>query len=599
MQALPKRSEVPKELTWDLETIYATNELWEQEYAATDARIPELAAYQGKLDSSAATLQSCLGLNQDLGIQVERLYAFAQMRRDEDSTNSKYVAMADRAGSLYVRFSAATAFLTPELLAIDPDVLAGWVESVPSLQIYRHYLEDLSRQRPHVRSTEVEELLAQSEEIGRTPSVIYHQLADADLKFPRIQDEHGHAVELSQGRYIRFMESPDRQVRQNAYTAFYQVYRDHLNTSAATHSSAVKAHVFYAQARRHPSALTASLHNYNIPTSVYHNLISTVRKNLPRLHRYVSLRKRLLDLPELRWYDMFVPIVPDVKQEYAYEQALATVCEALQPLGETYVADLRRGLASRWIDAMENQGKRSGAYSFGAYTTHPFVLLNYQSRLDDVFTIAHELGHSMHFFYTRRHQPFLYSDTNIFVAEVASTLNEQLLTQHLLRTTDDPTLRRYLINHSLDSFRSTLFRQTQFAEFELWTHEQVESGASLTADSLTEKYRQLVADYYGPDLTVDDDVAVEWSRIPHFYDAFYVYQYSTGISAAVALARRILDEGAPAVQRYLGFLRSGSADYAINLLRSAGVDMASPDPIQAAIDTFAGLLDEMEAATAR
>lgn len=598
MQAVPKRSEIPKELTWDLESVYADDSQWEQDFARAEAMIPQLAACQGTLGKGSKELQHGITLLHDLYMLLDKLLSYARMRRDEDTSNSKYVALADRGTSLWIRAAAAGAFVTPEILAIPQETLNGWVQSEPGLQVYAHYLDDMNRSRPHVRSAEIEELLAQTEEVARAPEEIFGQLNDADLLFPSIKDAQGNPVEITQERYQRFIESTDRRVRHDAYKSLYSAYRQHAHTMAATLGAQIKTHVFFARARRHESALAASLHANNIPTAVYRNLLATVRKNLPAMHRYLKLRKRLLGLDEMYFYDLYVPIVPEVHVEYSYEQAVQTVCAAVTPLGETYVSDLRHGFASRWVDVLENQGKRSGAYQGGAYATAPFVLLNFQGTLNDVFTIAHEMGHAMHAFYTRRTQPFVYGDTNIFVAEVASTANEQLLTAHLLRETTDPGMRQYLLNYNLEQFRRTLYRQAMFAEFELWLHEQVEAGAALTVDTLSEQYRQLNADYYGPDLTLDDDIALEWARIPHFYYNFYVYQYATGIAAAVALSQQILSEGRPAVERYLDFLRAGNSDYPINVLQRAGVDMTSPEPVQQALDVFNRLLGEMEAIAA-
>lgn len=595
MQTLPKRSEIPKDVTWDLESIYPTDEQWEQDMEAAEALTQELAAQQGRLGEGAAALADVLELSDRVGMLIERLYVYAHMRSDEDAGNNKYQAYQDRAASLASRAGAASAYIVPEILALPPATLAAYQQEERRLQVYEHYLSDINRQREHVRSAEVEALLAETGEIARGPRQIYTMLHDADMTFPVIEDEKGQPVELTKGRFIpQFMESHDRSVRERAYEAFYGTFREHTNTITATLAAAVKSHVFYARARRHESSLAAALFGNNIPVSVYSNLTDTVRKNLPLMHRYTRLRKRALGVDQLRFWDLYVPLVAEAKQEYTYEQAVDTVCKALAPLGETYVSDLRKGFESRWVDVMENVGKHAGAYSSGTYTTHPFVLLNYQPNLDNVFTIAHEMGHSMHSFYTRKSQPYIYGDYSIFVAEVASTLNEQLLTHYLLQQTDDPKLRRYLLNHLLDSFRMTLYRQTLFAEFERQIHEEVEQGGALTAELMCEHYAKLNAQYYGPDIDVDENIAHEWMRIPHFYTNYYVYQYATGLSAAVALSRQILSEGEPAVQRYLKFLSSGSSDYPINVLKLAGVDMTTPQPVQQALDGFAETLDEME-----
>lgn len=595
MDKLPKREEIPLQYRWDLERIYATDEAWEQDFARVQALLPQLEAYQGTLGQSVAQLLGCLKLRDQILQLTETLYSYAHMRKDEDNTVSRYQALNDRAVGLWSRVGAAVSFITPEVLAIPDEVLNGFLAAEPELQVYRFHLEDMRREREHVRSPEVEALLAEVSEVAHAPGLIFSMLDNADMKFPTIKDDEGNEVELTKGRYLRFMESQNREVRKAAFTALYSGYRERLNTIAATLASSVKRDVFYARARRYGSSLEAALFRNNIPVSVYHNLIATVRKNLPVLHKYMKVRKQLLGLDELHMYDIYVPLIKGVDWKVPYDEAAATVVEALRPLGEEYISALQEGVRSRWVDVYETRGKTSGAYSGGAYATMPYILLNHQDNVDSMFTLAHELGHSLHSYFTRKSQPFVYGDYTIFVAEVASTLNEALLTDHLLKKIEDPQLRRYLINHQLDTIRGTLFRQTMFAEFELIIHERVERGEALTAEVLSEIYRELNVAYQGPEVVLDEEIAMEWARIPHFYRAFYVFQYATGISAATALAQQILAEGQPAVERYLNFLRGGSSDYSINLLQKAGVDMTSPEPVQRTLDLCSRLIDELAA----
>ncbi|MFZ5817753.1 MAG: oligoendopeptidase F [Bacillota bacterium] len=593
---LRKRHEVPVEEKWDLDSVYPSVEAWEQDYSKTEAMIPEVTGFQGKLGESSQTLLKALQTRDQISQLLEQCYVFAHMKEDEDTANSTYQALASRATSLYAKVSAALSFMTPEILAIPTETIKGWLESDPGLAAYRHELEDTIREKEHVRSHEVEELLAQAAEVGSAPSDVFGKLNNADMKFPRIRDEEGNEVELTNGRYLRFLESPVRRVRQEAFEALYATYAKFRNTLAATHANSVKKDVFFARARRFPSARAMALSRTNVPESVYDNLIATVHRNLPNLHRYMQLRRKLLGLDELHMYDLYTPMVAEVDKKIPYTEAVDTILAALAPLGDEYISVARDGLTdSRWVDIYENEGKRSGAYSYGAYTTKPFILMNYQDTLDSMYTLAHELGHSMHSYLTRQNQPYHYGSYTIFVAEVASTFNEALLTEHLIRTTDDKKLKMYLINHQLESFRTTLIRQTLFAEFEHITHQKVEKGEALTADVLSEIYYDLNKRYYGTEgMVIDEQIALEWARIPHFYTAFYVYQYATGISASAALSQQVLTEGKPAVDRYLNFLKRGSSDYSTNLLKEAGVDMTSPEPVQQALDLFGRLLDQME-----
>jgi oligoendopeptidase F len=591
---LPKRSEVPVELTWNLESIYATPEDWEQAFNWVNDELPKLSAYQGTLGRDAQTLYDAFQFDNKLSEVLGKLYVYASMRSDEDTTNSANLARLSRVTTLAAKAAAASAFMTPEILEIPQERIDAFLRDEPRLELYRHVLDELLRRKPHVRSAEVEELLAEVSEPLEAPGQVFNMVNNADLKLPVIKNARDEDVELTKGNYILFLEDRNRRVRKDAFESMHSTFHKQRNTLAATLNGQVKAQIFRARARRYNTALEAALDANNIPASVYDNLVDTVHKNLDVLHRYLRLRKKLLGLDELHMYDLYVPMVAEVEYKVSFEKAKETVSKALAPLGVDYVEDMVRGFNSRWIDVYENEGKRGGAYSSGTYGTQPFVLLNYQENLDNMFTLAHEFGHSMHSFYTRRTQPFPYSDYTIFVAEVASTLNEALLTHYLLEETTDRALRMYIINHYLEGFRATLYRQTMFAAFERQIHTVAEAGEALTADSLSQMYKELNDAYYGPEVAVDDLISIEWARIPHFYYNFYVYQYATGISASSALAHQILTEGAPVIERYRRFLTRGSSDYSINLLRDAGVDMTSPEPIQQALDLFGHYVGEME-----
>ncbi|MFM1655584.1 oligoendopeptidase F [Brevibacillus sp. B_LB10_24] len=593
-KALPKRSEIPAEYKWKLEDMYASDADWEKDTAKVKELIGQMKQKEGTLAESGKQLLEALTLQDELTKTMDQVYVYARMRRDEDNANATYQALTDLATGLSTQVYGALAFIQPEILAIPDDRLSQMIESEPGLEHYRLLLEEITRYKPHTLSAAEEALLAEASELANAPSTIFNMLNNADIKFPMIKDEHGEEVELTKGRFIQFMESRDRRVRQDAFNALYATYGQHRNTIAATLTSAVKRDVFYARSHKFDSALQAALFSDNIDISVYDNLIATVREHLPLMHRYVALRKKLLGVDELHMYDLYVPIVHEVEMEIPYEQAVDTVTESLHPLGDEYLQVLKKGFHSGWIDVYENQGKTSGAYSWGTYTAHPYVLMNYQDNLNNMFTLAHEMGHALHSYFSNTNQPYTYADYRIFVAEVASTCNEALLMHHLLETTSDKTTRMYLINYYMEQFRGTLYRQTMFAEFEKAIHAKVEAGEALTADSLNQLYRQLNVEYYGPDMVVDEQIDLEWARIPHFYNNFYVYKYATGFSAATSLSRQILEEGQPAVERYLGFLKSGGSDYPLELLKRAGVDMASSEPISEALAVFKELLEQME-----
>ncbi len=592
-QKLKARTEIADQYKWKLEDIFATDQAWEQEFKQAEKLMEEARNFQGRLGESPAVLAECFEWMDKLGLSIEEVYTYARMRRDEDNRQARYQEMTDKAGALSVRAGSATSFVVPELLAL-PEKRWQELTQAPELKIYAHALDNIWRKREHVLSQAEEKLLAEAGEIAEAPGTIFGMANNADLKFPAIRDEQGQEVELTKGNFIQFMESPERRVRKDAFETLYHTYDKQRNTWAATLNASVKADVFYAKARRYPSALEASLDDDRVPVRVYDALIETVQEFLPVMYRYVDLRKKALALDELHMYDVYVPIVPEVEMAITYPKAKEMVLAGLKPLGQEYLHVLEQGLKSSWIDVYENEGKTSGAYSWGTYRSHPYVLLNHQDTLDSMFTLAHEMGHSLHTYFSNKNQPHLYAGYKIFVAEVASTLNEALVMDHLLKTSGDKKLTAYLVNHYLEQFRGTVFRQTMFAEFEKKVHAVVEEGGALTADSLSEMYRELNTKYYGPNMVSDPEIALEWARIPHFYNAFYVYKYATGFSAATALARAILNEGEPAAKRYLEFLSSGGSDYPIELLRKAGVDMETPQPVREALEVFSGLVERLE-----
>jgi oligoendopeptidase F len=518
------------------------------------------------------------------------------MRYDQDTTNSFYQGLDDRMKNLYSQAGSQLAYIVPEILSIDEGKINEFLKEKSELQLYKHALEELNLQRPHVLSAEMEALLAEAGEVMNASSNTFGMLNNADLQFPTIKDENGNDVEVTHGRYSRFLESSDQRVRHDAFKAVYDTYGKFRNTFASTISGNVKKDNFNARIRKYSSARQAALASNNIPESVYDNLVKTVNEHLPLLHRYIKLRKKVLGLKELHMYDLYTPLVKDVKMEIKYDEAKEIVLKGLAPLGEEYLQVLKEGFENRWVDIHENKGKRSGAYSSGAYGTNPYILLNWQDNVNNLFTLAHEFGHSVHSYFTRKNQPYPYGDYSIFVAEVASTCNEALLNDYLLKTIDDEQKRIYLLNHYLEGFRGTVFRQTMFAEFEHLIHQKAQNNEALTADLLTQEYYALNKKYYGEeDIVIDEEIGLEWTRIPHFYYNYYVYQYATGFSAATALSKQILEEGEPAVNRYIKeFLSAGSSDYPIEVLKKAGVDMNSSEPISNACKVFEEKLNEME-----
>lgn len=595
VKKLPTRSEVKLEDTWKLEDIFATDQAWEKEFQAVKELIPSVSKFKDQLGESAETLYEALVAQDHLLERIGKLYTYAHMRYDQDTTNSYYQGLDDRIKNLYSQVGSALAFIVPEILSIDETKVKGFLNEKEELKRYEHALDELNLQRPHVLSAEQEALLAEASEVMNASSNTFGNLNNADIEFPAIKDEDGNEVEVTHGRYIRFLESADQRVRKDAFHSVYGTYGKFDNTFASTLSGQIKKDNFYARVRKYDSARHAALASDNIPESVYENLVNTINQHLPLLHRYVNLRKKVLKLNELHMYDLYTPLVKDVKMEIPYEQAKEYILKGLAPLGEEYQKVLQEGFANRWVDVHENKGKRSGAYSSGAYGTNPYILMNWQDNVNNLFTLAHEFGHSVHSYYTRKHQPYAYGSYSIFVAEVASTCNEALLNDYLLKTIDDEQKRLYLLNHFLEGFRGTVFRQTMFAEYEHLIHQKGQNNEALTAELFTKEYYELNKKYFGEkNMTIDDEIGLEWARIPHFYYNYYVYQYATGYSAATALSNQILTEGQPSVDRYLEFLKSGSSDYPIEVLKKAGVDMTSTKPIEDACKVFEEKLTEME-----
>ena len=590
---IPARSEVPEEFTWNLKDIYESDDAWFADYEEGKKLPGRLAAFAGRLGESAGTLLAYLRLDDEIGLALSRLHGYASRKGDEDVGNGFYQDMRGKATSLWVAVSSAGAFATPEIMAIPEETLEKWYKEEKDLAVYRRSLYQIRRRKAHILSPECEALLAASGEMADAPEEIASVFENADLKFPSVTDGNGESRELTNGTLVPLLESSDRVLRKNAFEAYYTRLGEFRNTVAATLNAQFKQLRFYAGARKYENTLAASLDRTEVPVEVYHNLIAAVHGNLDKMYRYVSLRKRMLGVDELHMYDVYTPIVPDSAETIPYEKAKETVLSALSVLGEDYTAMLREGFENRWIDVYENVGKRGGAYS-SMGRPHPYVLLNHHDNLDSQFTLAHEMGHALHSYLSCKNQPVSTSDYVIFVAEVASTCNEVLLMRRLLSETTDKRKRAYLINHFLDQFKGTIYRQTMFAEFELAMVRMAESGTTLTADVLSEKYLALNKLYFGPDMVSDDGIALEWARIPHFFYNYYVFQYATGFSAAVAIANRILREGAPAVADYKRFLSGGSSTDPISLLRIAGVDMSTPDPVNSALALFGELLDEME-----
>ncbi len=588
------RGEIDNKYKWNIEAMYADDEAWNADYAKVSELAEDFMKYKGKLTESADTLLSALTDSDELDRTLEKLFVFSKMKLDEDNSDSASQARNGKCISLVSNVGAQMSFFTPELLSADENVILGYIDENPGLKKYEFFLHDLLKAKDHILSQEEENLLAQLSEVTGASNNIFSMLNDADMTFGKVKNEDGEEIELTHGNYISFMESYDRNVRKEAFEHVYETYKAQINTIAALYSNSVKNDCIKSKIRNYESSRNAALSGNEIPESVYDNLITVTHEYLPYLHDYMNLRKELLGVDELKMYDVYVPLINMPEKEYTFDEALDLMYEALSPLGEDYISKVKQGISDGWIDVYENKGKTSGAYSFGCYDSYPYILLNYTNKLQDVLTIVHEMGHSMHSMYTRENQPFIYGDYSIFVAEVASTVNECLLLRHLLGKEKDPEMKKFLLNRFIEEFRTTVFRQTMFAEFELLAHRHIESGEALTAEWLCSEYDRLNSLYFGDAISHDDYIQYEWSRIPHFYRAYYVYQYATGFSAATAISKRILTEGQPAVEDYKKFLSMGSSAYPVDELKVAGVDMSSKQPVIDAMEMFKDLVDELK-----
>lgn len=591
---LPKRHEVPEELTWDLTVIFNSDAEFEKAYQDVEGSLAKITGFKGKLQEGATTFQQAVETLLDVSNKLETVYVYAHLKNDQDTANSTYQGMYDSASLLAAKSGEAMAWFEPEVLEIPENQLNSYFEENKELAVYRHFIDQMTDNRDHILSANEEALLAGASEIFGASSKTFSVLNNADIQFPTIKDENGEDVQLSHGVFGELLESTNRSVREQAFKKLYSVYQGLKNTFASTLGSNVKYHNYNAKVHHYGSAREAALANNHIPESVHDNLIEVVAEHLPLLHRYVALRKELLGVDELHMYDMYTPITGEAGIKYTYEEAKEETMKALQPLGKEYEAVLEEAFENSWIDVVENTGKRSGAYSSGAYATNPYILLNWHDSLNNLYTLVHELGHSAHSYFTRKNQPYVYGDYSIFLAEIASTTNENILTEYLLQTVTDPKVRVYILNHYLDGFKGTIFRQTQFAEFEHTIHEEARKGTPLTAEFLTNYYGELNARYYGPAVEKDPEIAYEWSRIPHFYYNYYVYQYSTGFSAATALADKIMSGEEGALDKYLTYLKSGNSDFPIEVMKKAGVDMTEKDYIEKAMAVFERRLNELE-----
>ncbi len=591
MEKTLKRSEISAEDKWRIEDIYESDEKWQEDYERLLKIAEKPCEYKGKTGESAANLYNALKESEDADFLAERVYVYAFMKYYEDTTNAKYQELSGKAQMAVIKLNEKYSFMVPEILAIDEKKMQEYLKS-EKLKDYKHYIDDMLAQKEHSLSEKEERLLAMTSQMATSPNQIFSKFNNADAKFDDIKDEKGNMVPLTNGRFSIYMESSDRNVRKEAFTSLYKEYGSYINTLSEIFYANVKQACFFAQAREYKSTLEMYLSDAFIPVDVYMNLIDTVNKNLDKMHDYVSLRKKELGVDELHFYDIYAPMVSDYKINVKYDEAKKIVLKALEPLGEDYISVVKEGFNNGWVDVYENEGKRSGAFSWGAYGTHPYVFLNYSDSLNDVFTLAHEMGHAMHSYYSNSTQPYIYAGYKIFVAEVASTCNEAILINYLLKNCKDEKERKYLINHYLEQFKGTLFRQTMFAEFEMTAHKMVEEGQVLNAENLCGLYRKLNEKYFGKDMVIDDEIALEWARIPHFYTPFYVYQYATGFSAAISIATRIIAGDKEVLKGYKKFLSGGSSMHPIELLKLCGVDMSKPQVIQDALDVFGNLLKQ-------
>jgi oligoendopeptidase F len=591
-ESIPLRNEIKQEHRWDLTKLYADEELWETDYAWIEQQIGRYGSYRGRLAESAALFKQAVEFDLDMSRKLEKIYTYAHLRSDEDKADQSYLGMYQRVSNLHLRVSEAASYMTPEIQSMPQDIIDSYLK-LDDLSIYRFYIERITRYRPYTLSTEIERILAMSGEVAAAPSQIFGQLDNADLRFGTIIDDKGREIELSHGNFISFLMNPSREVRKKAFFQYYEAYDAHKNTISAALEHSIKKDVFYDRVRGFASCRAGSLFSDNVPLEVYDNLISSVRSRLAPLFKYLNYRKKALGLDELHIYDVYVPLAGDVAFSMPFEEAVETSLKALAPLGGRYCSILREGLLSGWVDRYENRGKRSGAYSSGCYDSLPYILMNYRDdNINSLYTLIHEAGHSMHSYLSRENQPYVYGDYTIFVAEVASTFNEILLSKYLLeKYKSDKKMKAYILNREIDEIRGTLFRQCMFAEFELKTHAMAEMNEPLTLESMCAVYRELIGAYFGDTMVIDKPLELEFGRIPHFYSSFYVYKYATGISAAIALAGMVMDKGGHARDAYLGFLGLGGSKYPLDELAHAGVDMRSPEPVEKAIDYFDGLID--------
>lgn len=594
VKQLPKREELPENLTWDLTKIFSSDKEFDEKYLELSEKLKKSKKYKGTLNQGASQFLDAIEFVLSVYRQTEIIYVYAHLKNDQDTGNTEYQALYARASSLFSKVSEAVSWFEPEILQLSDERIWQYFKEEPKLEVYRHYIQQIVDNRAHVLSADQESLLAGAGEIFEASSDTFAVLNNADLVFPTIEGENGEKVQLSHGVYGQLLESTDRSVREAAFKGLYSVYEQFRNTFASTLSTHIKGHNFKAKVRNYSSAREASLSNNHIPESVYDTLVDVVNKHLPLLHRYMELRKRLLEVEKLHMYDLYTPVLGEAPITFTYEEAKEKALEALKPMGEEYMTIVEKAFSERWIDVVENKGKRSGAYSSGSYDTNPYILLNWHDTLDQLFTLVHEMGHSVHSYFTRSSQPYVYGDYSIFLAEIASTTNENILTEYLLETEKDPRVRAYVLNHYLDGFKGTVFRQTQFAEFEHFMHTEDEKGVPLTSEYLSDSYGKLNAKYYGPAVEEDPEIKFEWSRIPHFYYNYYVFQYSTGFSAASALAKRILSQEPDALENYLAYLKAGNSDYPVEVMKKAGVDMTQAAYIEDAMSMFEQRLNELE-----
>lgn len=592
---LPNREDLPEKLTWDLTPIFSSDQEFDKKYEELTEELKNSEHYKGTLGNGATAFLEALEFVLTMYRKVELIYVYSHLKNDQDTTNTTYQALYARAGSLLSKVSEAIAWYEPEVLQLSDEQIWQYFEEEPKLEVYRHYVKQMVDNRAHILSADQEALLAGAGEIFGASSGTFAVLNNADLEFPTITGENGEKIQLSHGVYGQLLESTNREVREAAFKGLYSVYAQFRNTFASTLGTHIKGHNFKAKARRYASAREAALSNNHIPESVYDTLVTVVNKHLPLLHRYMELRKRLLNVDTLHMYDLYTPVLGEAPIKFTYEEAVEKAIESLAPMGEEYLAVVKEAFSNRWIDVVENKGKRSGAYSSGSYDTNPYILINWHDTLDQLFTLVHEMGHSVHSYFTRSNQPFVYGDYSIFLAEIASTTNENILTEHLLATEEDPRVRAYVLNHYLDGFKGTIFRQTQFAEFEHFMHQEDAKGTPLTSEYLSESYGELNAKYYGPAVEKDPEIKDEWARIPHFYYNYYVYQYSTGFSAASALAKKIWEKEPGALDAYLTYLKAGNSDYPVEVMKKAGVDMTQAAYIEDAMAVFEQRLNELEA----